>query len=274
MQDNRGRLNDLYSSQLNGRASEVAGSAGKNFEVMTDRSNEYMDDSGKGRESISNEWFAKNKLGTKAEPLDVKRNMSKPEIKLAEPQGQLQADFGSLAKEEDGGEKRGAGKLQSRKSSGEQAQQSIQRYSERLDQQQSGDRSGRGGGQRGGALPDELFSDNVPIDAFKNTQDINRAFEQPGYAKTESLAIVQLPLSQSGQAPISLASLDVELEPQGIKYLLTTPRGDVRVTAQAISDSLISRVLKLIAIGVFIAIALAILNWLSSRRFSRNRAAT
>ena len=66
--------------------------------------------------------------------------------------------------------------------------------------------------------------------------------------------------AQAGEAlpPAALASLDVELEPRGRKFLFTTPRGDVQVTARAVSDPLLGRLLRLAAVAIGLGLAVVV----------------
>ncbi len=80
---------------------------------------------------------------------------------------------------------------------------------------------------------------------------------QPAYAVVKprlqgSSGNAQSSPSQSVQTaePISLASLDVNLHPQGVKYLFTTPRGDVQVVARAVSGNLLGRAVRLLVVAL------------------------
>ncbi len=75
----------------------------------------------------------------------------------------------------------------------------------------------------------------------------------------------QTPASQLGQVPTSgpaegrsapsgLASLDVALPIRGAEYLFTTPRGDVQITARAVTSPLIGRLLRLAAVLGILAV--------------------
>jgi len=69
---------------------------------------------------------------------------------------------------------------------------------------------------------------------------------------------------QIAQVAAGLASLDVRLPERGKMYLFTTPRGDIEITASAVSASTLSRLSGLAA--VLFAIFLV---WLLSRESSR-----
>jgi hypothetical protein len=53
-----------------------------------------------------------------------------------------------------------------------------------------------------------------------------------------------------------LASLDVDLPERGVEFLFTTPRGDIEITARAVSESLLERVIRLawITAGVLVVL--------------------
>jgi cytochrome P450 len=82
-----------------------------------------------------------------------------------------------------------------------------------------------------------------------------------------------VPTPQSGEVETSLASLDVELQPQGARYLFTTPRSNMKVTAQAVARSLETRVVRLAIIAVLATAALIILRKASSFSFRGKRVA-
>ncbi|MCU0982765.1 MAG: hypothetical protein MUF25_26690, partial [Pirellulaceae bacterium] len=70
-----------------------------------------------------------------------------------------------------------------------------------------------------------------------------------------------------------LASLDVDLPLRGREYLFTTPRGDIDITARAVSEPLLGRLYRLlvIAIGfVVFLVLLRVLPWIA-RGLHRNR---
>ena len=54
--------------------------------------------------------------------------------------------------------------------------------------------------------------------------------------------------------PAVLASLEVDLHPRGVKYLFTTPRGEAEITAQAVSSSLVGRLSRLAGLAVALLI--------------------
>ncbi len=57
----------------------------------------------------------------------------------------------------------------------------------------------------------------------------------------------------------ALASLEVDLHPRGVKYLFTTPRGEAEVTAQAVSDSLVGRLVRLAGLLALVAVLWALI---------------
>ncbi|HPM81645.1 MAG TPA: hypothetical protein PLF81_13145 [Candidatus Anammoximicrobium sp.] len=60
-------------------------------------------------------------------------------------------------------------------------------------------------------------------------------------------------------AETHLASLDVDLPLRGREYLFTTTRGDIDITARAVSESLLGRLLRLLAVAVGFVVLLVVL---------------
>jgi hypothetical protein len=56
-----------------------------------------------------------------------------------------------------------------------------------------------------------------------------------------------------------LASLDVDLPLRGREYLFTTPRGDIDITARAVSEPLLGRLIRLLAIAAGFVVLLVLL---------------
>jgi hypothetical protein len=51
-----------------------------------------------------------------------------------------------------------------------------------------------------------------------------------------------------------LASLDVDLPERGVEFLFTTPRGEIAITARAVSSTLAERIAHLLVIAVVIVV--------------------
>jgi hypothetical protein len=63
------------------------------------------------------------------------------------------------------------------------------------------------------------------------------------------------PTAQAARLPGGLASLDVELPKRGTVYRFTTPKGDVEITARAVSRELTERAVQAaIAAGIFLVV--------------------
>lgn len=60
-----------------------------------------------------------------------------------------------------------------------------------------------------------------------------------------------------------LASLDVDLPLRGREYLFTTPRGDIEITARAVSEPLVGRLLRLLALAVGTVVLIVVLRVLA-----------
>ena len=70
-----------------------------------------------------------------------------------------------------------------------------------------------------------------------------------------------------------LASLDVDLPLRGREYLFTTPRGEVEITARAVSEPLLGRLARLAAVAAGIVALLVLLRVLPplARALHRSR---
>jgi hypothetical protein len=63
--------------------------------------------------------------------------------------------------------------------------------------------------------------------------------------------------------PTNLASLDVELPVRGVEYQFSTPRGEVEITARAVSNDLLARLWRLAAVLGGIAVVALAARWLA-----------
>lgn len=68
-----------------------------------------------------------------------------------------------------------------------------------------------------------------------------------------------VPQRDAYAAETHLASLDVELPLRGREYLFTTPRGDIEITARAVSEPLLGRLIRLLLIGAGFIVLLVLL---------------
>jgi len=136
---------------------------------------------------------------------------------------------------------------------------------------------GMGGGAFGGQMPADDFRAAGGVDGAVATEGrIARGTIARGERRAaESDDQVQLWDLQAGQTPAldylqvaqpaapavetHLASLDVALALRGREYLFTTPRGEIEITARAVSEPLLGRLARLAAIAAGLAVLLVLL---------------
>jgi hypothetical protein len=266
--DNRSRLNDLYRAQTNSRANEVASQSGENFEARDLNQAQTERKAGEGQ-MLNRSWLAKNKLenspaehppGAKPTARRGSSSPANPSLQFgAPPLADQQAPAAQPAApdayfqlSEPALDSKSRNQPGQPLPAGEQAQRKLKRYADRLAQQQQTleprsesqlkdapavDAAGGGMGGMGGG-------------AFGRTRGASP--KPPG----QSAAADTLNLPELGQAasqsvpPAALASLDVDFQPRGVRYLFTTPRGDVEVAARAVSGTLVGRLVWLSVLAI------------------------
>lgn len=294
--DNRATLRGRFDQQMNSRSSDVVNRAGDNFfaQPVPQYAPPEMPGGGPQQgQSISGKWLAKNKLGKDAIVLSDSAQKRLAEAKRAEP-NQSVADqqspnapaanlpnqqaaqpakpqlFGKL--QGVGGDGKKADQAANALPDLDRGQRQLERYKERLSQQQakfetksapqSGDKpnapprggEGRFGGRGfGGGRPGRRDQGGTAGGGQRGETDFG----------DEPVVAGPAPAFEQEKAA-ALASLDVELHPRGVKYAFTTPRGDVEISARAVSRPLLGRAtrLALLAVGVVAIVAV-------SRRVSR-----
>jgi hypothetical protein len=242
---NRSKLNLVFTEQFNGRANDVVQQAGQNFEIQSRPAKPAdLHDDEQGQ-SLNAKWLLKNKLdgdqrSVLGEPVAPKKPLA------PETQPTPQADFGKLTIQ--GKANRESEPMQD--SSDKKQRRTLERYQQRLEEQQSqqpffAPQRGSESEQLEGRRP------TITGGTFPGGQSTVGTDSEP------AAPAANLPPTQIDAPPSSsLASLNVDLQPRGIKYLLTTPRGDVQVTAQAVSSSLLGRIVRLLAIAVVVGLVL------------------
>ncbi len=112
---------------------------------------------------------------------------------------------------------------------------------------------GYGGGQLGINSPQGRTSGAVAGQAVTGL-----AFSPDGALAAQDFTRQQLVPSDEYAVETHFASLDVDLPQRGREYLFTTPRGDIEITARAVSEPLLGRLIRLLilAVGVVILIVL------------------
>jgi hypothetical protein len=247
---NRGRLNERFSEQSIERSTDVVQQAGENFDgqISPNFSQPLVQGAG-----VNKDWLRKNKLEGDTKVDTGLRPQAKTPVQKPTSQPTPQADFSKLAGQ--GGNQQARDSRPSR-SSGEKSQQNLERYQKRLGQPQQ--QLPQSANASAPVVMDQSDSMDIPGDrAGRVSGGMGEGLG--GGAPNQSVA------AQSGKS-VAVASLDVELQPRGIKYLLTTPRGNVQVTAQAVSSSLAGRLVRLLAIAFVAAIVLWLMNRVIQKR--------
>ncbi len=164
--------------------------------------------------------------------------------------------------------------LQERESAGKKSQRQLQRYTDRLARQQeqpgqvlsenrelevSGrkDQAAGRGQMMGGGMGGMGFGNNALSVADAEGKDAPPSVPQADAASDLAITINKDAGAANLPHPAVLASLDVELHPRGTQYLFTTPRGDVVITARAVSASLVGRAIRLFVLAIGLALIVA-----------------
>lgn len=234
--DNRDKLIEVYGGQQSRRSKNVARDLGQNFEATGQGQQGAVD----GKEEFSRQWLHSNRLanpegtpdsrgGGRVQVVDRSASMSDEQAKNPSAGRPRVPGLAPLD------ESHGSGKGQdSQPEQTEDDSTTVSRYQKKLakqqDESQSLDQSepqpeGPVGGEgmptamppSKDALPSDDEGKNEPLDTLA----------KPGYEAA------------------NMASLDIELPVRGIEYWFTTPRGDVQVSARAISRTLTARLIRL-----------------------------
>jgi hypothetical protein len=266
--DNRARLNDFYSSQQTSRAKNV----------VTDLEGNFQHPSGGmlgagGAEHFNQQWLLKNQLDSAKKQPDSKFQAGRVQQLQAGQIGGVAGKPGEalpaqVSQPQAAGVAHGASKaLFERKALEQQsaergaiapddAASQLRRYQDRL--------------EKANAAPAGPYGGMGLMPGSDADRDGAAALQVPGAsARGGAVANGVSPAINptSGVAtPASLASLDVELPPLRSGYrevLFTTPRGEVEITARAVSEETRHRATRLAAVLV-----VALLVWLAVRGVS------
>ncbi len=269
--NNRRQLNAYFSYQDNSVSRNLVNEQSDNFDIQTAASPE--DDRSGGREGqVQRQWFEAYQL--RNESLDAKRlepegeNRVQLKAEKAKDTGIVSGKLNrySLQVMPQGAPQkppttaepvspRGRGESRSRDAGVDK----VERFEQRLEEQQKG-------------LPssdtDDLF--DVPQSVDRSREDADGIFDQESAVSGPETAGPQfrVPVVRGsglgggglgggflGQAT-GFASLDVQLPQRGTEYRFTTPRGDIKIQARAIDDSLWLRLRKLaIVTGLILLVA-------------------
>jgi hypothetical protein len=247
--DNRATLRGRFAQQSNSRSSDVVNRAGENFFAQDDA--HYVPPQG---QAISGKWLAKNKLGNdtldksgvsqkglgaakQAEPNQSAANQPPGNQQAAQP-AKPPASFSKI--QETPSERRKDDQDAGAPSESDRGQRQLERYKERLSQL---------------AAP----TADMP-NAPQAAAGLAPSGERGGGGMGGRMGAPAGPTPAEGQEkPAVLASLDVELHARGVKYAFTTPRGDVEISARAVSRPLLGRAtrLALLAVGVVVIVGVA-----------------
>jgi hypothetical protein len=262
-EDNRDRLNDLFSNQRTSRAKNVVTDLQGNFQQLDGT----MPQS--GTEAFQRDWLSKNKLdadkGDKGERAGSRVQASGG----AKPAGQpgVPTAGPTVANQPQAAGVQGGGKGSLDGEPAEQAQKQLRggfdedtrsqvfRYQQRLEEksevQQQQQPSYLAPSRRAGGM------------SGSSRDDADQTFR--AFGKDAQMGDAQAGQASASGPPTALASLDVDLPPLTSGYrevLFTTPRGDVEITARGVADTLVGRLLRLaavlgLAMVAFVAVRLA-----------------
>lgn len=255
--DNRFRLNARYEGQKSSRSRNVVQDLGGNWSADFDQPRAPA---GGERVLFNDQWLDRNQLDNPAVidetgKLAVPEGVGKPgdgqpggvltfrsseprsemtyqpqapEVAQGATKAQLVEDYSRQKTEADKAQRSGRG----------EGRDAVLRYQEKLQQQAGGQ---RGDGSYGYALGDSFAA------------DLQIAFSPDGRAQPVAAGLLA-----GTEPPTGLASLELQLpvHDEGFYqvYRFSTPRGEVEITAWAVSDSLWTRLLKLVAVVAAVAV--------------------
>jgi len=269
---NRARFNDLYKSQNNSRANDVVNSTGENFAQPAGQA-----------PSAAFGDFRQGSFTAGTTPSQMPGQPAAPPLTIGGAMSGTTVNGGTLSLSSS------TDQPEFRESGGGQASRSLQRYAGRLAQQAnqpaSPDYSENGASDfsrpTAGPRDSEAWRTKQDKETDRGPGEVsvtgegglpvsgNVGFRVPGsntYTGATTLADGGALTVAKPAAPTVLASLDVDLHPRGVKYLFTTPRGEAEVTAQAVSDSLVGRLVRLGGLAVaLLVLAAAARRWRSAR---------
>jgi hypothetical protein len=270
VQDNRGRLNTLWFDQKNDLARNVVNGLPGNFDVVV-RAEQPQSQS--GQERLNYRWIEDNKLQRQEKysqkDLDKRFGKAKGDLaqegaKFSQEKAQLQVEnqkIGQVLGELAGKQPQARG--QASAPSGEQGAASVSKsqktlareYYRQLEEDQARSRTapqsfeyGEGYGLQTGAQ----------ILDMRQSMDESRGVVAGGLV----LAGDGQPAAGQDQADAialetHLASLDVDLPQRGVEIKFRTTRGDIEITARAVSQPLLSRLIRLAVLaGALIVVVL------------------
>ncbi|MCY2988693.1 MAG: hypothetical protein NTY19_12605 [Planctomycetota bacterium] len=275
--DNRGRLNDFFQAQGNGLARNVVQGLGTNFDVTVAEDSKPQS----GKQSFDSRWLDSNQLKNttvKAEQAQSSRYAEKaPAQRRSGKGGKVKEveERQSLAKGIADQQKPAKGQLDlSNKSESQPAQQRSQQelakqYQQELEAQtvQQGQQTQMQldvtkdlpmqNRQRDGQSQVEQLAQQAPQgQQGGGGQAAGDPFASPADGGQINMNTWAVPGTPAAMTPVVPAahwiSLDVDLPERGQEFLFTTPRGDIAITAQTVSTSLVERLWRLLGLAAAI----------------------
>ena len=247
--DNRGNLNRLYEGQETRRSKNVVNELGANFDATTQPQQQPQANQGDTAhqgdtaQEFNNKWFLKNNLNRQddkpqaqpgqmqqfrgvvgvntpakdAAPTQTAAQPANPEVAQGKAKAELQSQVEESKKQFGAKQDADFGR--------------VSRYQQKLAKQGGQQQGQPGGGGLGGgqpAMPQQPLPADNDVELRNNSLNDNSAGFEEAFAH--------------GVSPTSgLASLDFALPERGRVFRFATPRGEIELTARAVSGELVER---------------------------------
>jgi hypothetical protein len=277
IQDNRGRLNSLWFEQKNDLARNVVNGLPGNFDATVRAATPQTQS---GEAGLNYEWLSQNQLRRqeKVSQEQVESRLGKAKGQLAEERAkynedqtrvsgksdQVQLLLGEVVDKKPQGR---ASTMEGKPAVVSKSQQTLAReYYRQLEQQQAQAQMPAQGGEYAQSM--EYAGQAVQLD------DLQRAGDGESTASVNGRAVAGLVDQGAFQPPTTpameggvetrLASLDVDLPQRGVEFLFRTTRGDIAITARSVSQSLLSRLIRLGILAAALIVIVAV--WKLTRR--------
>jgi hypothetical protein len=257
--DNRARMNAAFEGQSFSRARNVVSQMDRNF----DASAVQRERGEKSPAEFNARWLQQNQLsreeeGKKAEkiaptqqqPQDGQSRLRKGKSSMIEEQERRDASsLGIAQKDEKAAGERPAEQMgmPGGMPAEERPADAVTRYQERLKQRQGGLQQ-EGEFRRGVELQRQDRDDPFAVPSDKPQGMVGGQLAPPAAA---------MPSPETPPAA-GLASLDVDLPMPGAVYRFTMPEGDIQITARAVSQTLLQRLVWAAAVALTALLVLAV----------------
>jgi hypothetical protein len=266
-QDNGDRLNDIFSGQKHSRARNVVKDLGDNWSDVPEA---QLEDRGKSQWGTFNrDWFENNALVDDSQSMEQEggqKQQSSGDVsgfggrgsgyRIGKKQVANQPAAPEIRQEvraEDGDMLQRQSSSKSRRSEFDQ-KQDVTRYQRKLEQKQ-------GGQQQANAQPqfqsqNELAPAALVPTAEKPAEPMEEAANEK---RKERFDLSEAAIAAGPAGETGLASLEFQLPQRGSLYQFTTPRGEVEITAEAVSDDLLGRLFNAaIALAAIVVVGYAV----------------